>query len=117
SSVALIEHYAGHEPYWPPTTPWWMHISAWWLQWDTYGPELGAMDQAQGLAQYVQRTQTVQAQAYAIAAQRCKQRFPACGGFIIWMGHDCYPCPINNSVIDFDRQPKPAYHALREVFR
>jgi len=50
------------------------------------------------------------------AAQACKNRFPACGGFMVWMGHDCFPCPINTSVIDFYGNYKPAALALKEVF-
>jgi len=33
------------------------------------------------------------------------------------MGHDCFPCPSNNSVIDCDGNLKPAANALRAVFR
>jgi hypothetical protein len=32
------------------------------------------------------------------------------------MGHDCYPCPANTSIVDFDGQPKPAVAALKAVF-
>ena len=52
-----------------------------------------------------------------IAAAACKNRFPRCGGFLVWMGHDAFPCPANNAFIDFDRNPKPAYFALKKVFR
>jgi beta-mannosidase len=34
----------------------------------------------------------------------------------VWMGHDCFPCPSNTSVIDFAGKPKPAWEALKEVF-
>jgi beta-mannosidase len=49
-------------------------------------------------------------------AKSCRDRFPRCGGVLIWMGHDCFPCPANTSIIDIERNPKPAYHSLREVF-
>ena len=94
-----------------------MHTSSWWIMWDRYKPILVGLDADKALEQYVELTQHHQAEAYAIAASSCKRRFPKCGGFIIWMGHDLYPCPANNSVIDFDRKPKPAYHALKGVFR
>jgi len=32
------------------------------------------------------------------------------------MGHDCFPCAANTSVIDVDAVPKPAYYALKEIF-
>ena len=58
----------------------------------------------------------MQAEAHAIATSVCKARFTLCGGYLIWMGHDCFPCPANTSIIDFEREPKPAFAALREVF-
>ncbi len=115
-SVESIRRYAGRGEVWPPAGAYWMHTAAWWTLWDRYEKDLGTLDAEEGLRVYVERTQQHQAEAYAIAAKACKDRFPRCGGFIIWMGHDCYPCPVNNSVIDFDQQPKPAYHALRDVF-
>jgi beta-mannosidase len=113
----LILRYAGKGPVWPPLGEYWMHTAAWWSQWDRYEKDLGDLGAEEGLRAYVERTQRHQAEAYAIAARACKDRFPRCGGFIIWMGHDCFPCPANNSVIDFDRNPKPAYYALKDVFR
>ena len=116
ASLEHIRRYAGEALSWPPQGPYWMHVAAWWTQWDRYASTLEDLPPDDGLAKYVELTQTVQAEAYAVAAQSAKGRFPQCGGFIIWMGHDCFPCPANNSVIDFDRQPKPAYFALKDVF-
>ncbi len=113
---AQFDRYSGGLEVWPPTSVYWLHSSSWWLQWDRYEKAIEGLEPDAALDEYIRVTQDVQAQAYAIAAATCKRRFPACGGFIIWMGHDCFPCPANNSVIDFMRNPKPAYHALREVF-
>jgi len=33
------------------------------------------------------------------------------------MGHDCFPCPNNTAILDFDGRPKPAALALGEIFR
>ena len=41
---------------------------------------------------------------------------PALRRFIIWMGHDSFPCTANTAIVDFDGNPKPAALALREVF-
>ena len=68
------------------------------------------------LEQYVAWSQQRQATVLAYAASTCKRRFPACGGIIFWMGHDCYPCPVNTSIIDFNGDPKPAALAVAEVF-
>lgn len=116
ASCEQFERYHGGAAMWPPTTDYWRHSSAWWIQWDRYEQVVGSLDPDAGLDEYIRRTQDVQARAYAVAAASCKRRFPACGGFIIWMGHDCFPCAINNSVIDYMRKPKQAFYALREVF-
>ncbi|MFP4499838.1 MAG: glycosyl hydrolase 2 galactose-binding domain-containing protein [Candidatus Hydrogenedentota bacterium] len=115
--LTLIERYRGGMDLWPPTQEYWLHGGAWWIQWERLSKELANSEAKTALEEYIRRTQADQAKAYATAARACKQRFPRCGGFIIWMGHDCFPCPANNSVIDFDRNPKPAYKALAEVFK
>ena len=94
--------------------PWWNHTNGWWIQWPDY---LEAGGDPAHLDAYVAWSQARQAQALAYAAAACKRRFPACGGFILWMGHDCYPCPVNTAILDFAGQPKPAALALGEVFR
>ena len=111
--------YAGEEGIrnvWPPATDYWRHTAAWWTQWARFEETLGALEAKEALTQYIECGQRDQAEAYAFAAAVCKKRFPQCGGFIIWMGHDAFPCPANNSVIDYDRNPKPAYYALKKVF-
>ena len=42
--------------------------------------------------------------------------FPGIGGFIVWMGHDPFPCPCNTAVLDFHGRMKPAALALQGVF-
>lgn len=115
--VGLLQRYAGRESLWPPQGAYWMHTAAWWTQRDRYKADLESLPEEMALSEYVRRTQEHQAAAYAIAARTCKTRFPRCGGFIIWMGHDLFPCPANNSVIDFEQRPKPAYYALLNVFK
>lgn len=56
-------------------------------------------------------------EALAFAVRATKGKFPRCGGFLVWMGHDAFPCLANTSLVDFARQLKPAAHALAEVFR
>ncbi len=111
-----FDRYHGGMPVWPVTNEYWRHSSSWWLQWDRYGEQLKDLDDEAALNEYIRLTQEVQAEAYAIAASTSKNRFPKCGGFFIWMGHDCFPCAANNSVIDFMRNPKPAYYALKKVY-
>ena len=68
------------------------------------------------LEHYVAWSQYNQTQALTIAARACLSRFPEVGGFLIWMGHDAWPCAANTAIIDFDGNPKPAYHALKAIF-
>lgn len=68
------------------------------------------------LAEFVAWSQMYQRTALVRAARASKRRFPACGGFIVWMGHDTFPCPANTAILDFLGRPKPAALGLGEVF-
>jgi beta-mannosidase len=96
------------------SNPFWMHTNGWWLQWSDY---LASGGDPSDLDRYVAWSQARQAEALSYAARACKKRFPRCGGFIMWMGHDCYPCPVNTAIVDFLGRPKPAAKAIGEVFR
>ncbi len=116
-SLELLHKYADGEALWPPTTALWLHSAAWWTQWERFRESLADLPAEDALKRYVEATQSLQAEALAIAARSCKERFPRCGGFLLWMGHDCFPCLSNTSVIDFERNFKPAAASLREVFQ
>ena len=113
--VHLIERYAGAQAM-PPdrTNPLYLHCCSWWLQGDKW---TAAGGRPTDLAGFVAWSQQRQADCLAVAVLACQQRFPQCGGFIVWMGHDCFPCPINTAVIDADGVPKPAGERLGELFR
>ncbi len=110
-----IEHYANGLCPWPPeeNNLYWMLTCAWWRQWG----EFQKTSEPQTLAAYCEWSRALQAEALQIAAKACKDSFPRCGGFLLWMGHDCFPCAANTAVIDITRQPKPAYDALSQVFK
>jgi beta-mannosidase len=93
--------------------PLWRRTS-WWIEWPIFVEEQGR--EPASLEEFVAWSQARQAEALTIAARACKARFPRCGGFIIWMGHDSFPCTANTAIVDFDGNPKPAALALREVF-
>lgn len=116
SDLALFERYSGSAKMWPPSEPWWKHLAAWWTQWDRLGPELEKLEPSEALSRYIEITQAEQAEAIAAAASACKRRFPRCGGFLIWMGHDAVPCPSNTAILDFEGNPKPAFQALQAIF-
>ncbi len=115
SPTAMIEQYRGTMPALPAnrSNQLWMHSGSWWIQWDDYLADGGDPESLDG---YVTWSQQRQAVALAHATRVSKARFPGIGGIIFWMGHDLYPVPSNNSIIDFHGNPKPAVAAIAEVF-
>lgn len=116
SPAELIERFAGGLPPTPGTTanPLWQRFT-WWVEWPRFVRLHGR--EPRDLREYVAWSQARQAEGLVRAARACKRRFPRCGGFIVWMGHDSFPCPANTAILDFDGNPKPAALALGEVFR
>jgi beta-mannosidase len=116
SPAELIRRYAGPFPVTPGTmaNPLWRRF-AWWLEWSDFTKEQGRAPES--LEEYVDWSQARQTEALTLAVRACKQRFPKCGGIILWMGHDAFPCTANTSIIDFQGRPKPAALAVGELFR
>ena len=113
--VALLERYCGDLVPLPISVanPFWARTS-WWVEDQAFAADHGRPPDS--LEEYVAWSQERQRRALAYVVERTKQRFPACGGIILWMGHDCYPCPANTSIVDYDGQPKPAGLAVGEIF-
>ena len=111
---ALIRRYAGELDPWPAdmANPLWKRVS-WWVQWDEFQREEGRAPVS--LAEMAAWSQARQARALEIAFAACKRRFPRCGGFIVWMGHDTFPCFSNTSLVDCEGAPKPAAEAFRHI--
>ena len=116
ADVDLLRKHSKGLALWPLDTPLWRHAANWWTQQERLGMKFAHLPPDKALEAYAEQTQREQAEGLSIAAHACKARFPRCGGFIVWMGHDCFPCPSNTSVIDFARKPKPAWRALKKVF-
>ena len=116
SSVEVIRRYSGDLPETPGThaNPLWRRTS-WWIEWPTFVEQFGR--EPNDLEEYVAWSQERQRDALRIAAGATKGRFPRCGGFLIWMGHDSFPCTSNLSIIDFEGDWKPAAGAVQEVFK
>jgi beta-mannosidase len=97
------------------TNPYWRRPVAWWLEDQRFEAEHGRPPSS--VEEYVSWSQQRQAEALVIAVKACKDRFPRCGGAILWCGHDCFPCATNTSIIDFHGNPKPAALALEKVYK
>ncbi|MEN6355532.1 MAG: glycoside hydrolase family 2 TIM barrel-domain containing protein [Armatimonadota bacterium] len=117
SPVEIIRRSQGNLDAWPVSidNPLWRRTSLWWIEADQFKAEHNR--EPNDLEEYVAWSQERQKQALMTVAKACKDRFPRCGGIIIWMGHDCYPCNANTSIIDVDGNPKPAALGLGEIFR
>ncbi|MBN1246549.1 MAG: hypothetical protein JXC32_02770 [Anaerolineae bacterium] len=115
SSADLIRCYAGDVDPFPGSVAnaLWRRTS-WWVEWPQFVAEFGR--EPATLEEYVVWGQQRQAHILSTAAAACKGRFPRCGGFIVWMGHDSFPCTANTSIIDFEGNPKPAAFALAAIF-
>lgn len=114
-SAEMMEKYKGLFRVLPASVenPLWQNVN-WWVQWDEYLADKG---NPESLSDYVAWSQQRQSEGLSIAVKASKDRFPACGGFIIWMGHDCYPCMVNTSLLDFEGNPKPVVHELSKIFK
>lgn len=116
SPADLIRYTAGEMPMLPATrdNALWRRMP-WWIDWpqlcQEHGREPGDLDE------YVAWSQARQVTGLTRAVGRCKARFPRCGGVILWMGHDCFPCTANTSILDLHGRPKPAALAVGAVFR
>ena len=115
SSVELIKKYQGDYNSLPVSVenPIWGQFS-WWIEADKFEKKYNR--QPETLEEYVNWQQNRQARALSIAVASTKKRFPQCGGFLIWMGHDCFPCTANTSIIDFDGNFKPVAIALKKIW-
>lgn len=116
SPVDILEEYYGPRALLPldESNPRWRRFG-FWIQAEAFqkAHDRGPRD----LAEYVAWSQQLQSGALACAARYSKRRFPRCGGFIVWMGHDTFPCPANTAVLDFEGRFKPAAEALKLIFR
>ena len=85
------------------------HASAWWL--DGVEEEIAC----HGVETWITTSRQRQADHLALAMRQSLKRFPGCGGFVAWLGHDTFPCPVSLSIVDFHGRPKPAARAIAEV--
>ncbi len=117
SSAEIIKKRAGNMDPLPVSmsNPLWMLPTSWWIEGQQFKDAMG--HDPETIEEYIEWSQERQAVALSAAVKACKKRFPRCGGIILWMGHDCYPCLANTSIVDVNGEPKPAALALADVFK
>ena len=115
--LAITRQYKGDCPEFPPTADnaYWSRPTPWWVDWPLL-VELHGREPSD-LEEYVAWSQHHQAQTLALGVRTCKERFPGCGGVLLWGSHDTFPIPTNTTIVDFHGNPKPAATALKEVWR
>ena len=113
----ITEHYSNGRPIWPAdhSNPLWCKPYSMWINIDGFTAANGRP--AENLEEFTKWSQEQQAINLSYAAKSCKDRFPACGGFLLWGSHDTWPQPANTTIIDFLARPKPAALALMEIWR
>jgi beta-mannosidase len=116
-SVAMMKKYGGTYNPLPASldNPLW-RIVFWWNEWDDYLSSHNGQAPTT-LDDYVRWSQQRQIDGVTIAMGTCKKHFPRCGGVILWMGHDSFPCMSNTSIIDFDGNLKPAALELSKILK
>ncbi|HZK69102.1 MAG TPA: glycoside hydrolase family 2 TIM barrel-domain containing protein [Paludibacter sp.] len=116
-SAEMINKYRGEYNPLPASieNPIWRNVT-WWVEWDEYLADHKGQT-TNSLEAYVDWSQKRQSEGLSIALKSCKDRFPRCGGFIIWMGHDSFPCMVNTSILDFEGNPKPVAFELSKIWK
>ena len=116
SAPETVQDYFNGDSPWPVSAenPLWRHPFDWWLEFDAFQTEFNRAPKS--VTEYISWSQLRQAKALGIAARSARRRFPECGGIIVWMGHDAFPCLTNTSVIDFKGIWKPAAYELQRIF-
>lgn len=116
-SAEMINKYRGDFNPLPASieNPIWRNVN-WWVEWDEYIADHNGKA-TNSLEEYVNWSQNRQSEGLSIALKSCKDRFPRCGGFIIWMGHDSFPCMVNTSIMDFDGNLKPVAKELSKIWK
>lgn len=88
----------------------WTHSSGWWLaHFDAAAPD-------HAVGEWVDASQQRQAMMLRYAAASALERFPRCAGFVVWLGHDTFPCAVSLPLLDFWGRPKLAAKAPRDLF-
>jgi len=82
--------------------------------WEAIERELGE-ERPTTLGGFIEASQRVQAKAYGMAIEAHMDARPHCMGTLLWQLNDCWPGP-SWSIIDYEGNPKPAYHAVQAAF-
>lgn len=116
SPVDLLKKYTPETNFFPISisNPIWKRFSFWLPNPEDQSWKL--FNDKNDLEGFVRWSQQSQSKSLVMAVSSCLNRFPSCGGVIIWMGHDSFPALCNTSILDFEGRPKPAALELKKLF-
>lgn len=118
SNVKSIKTFMASENHWPPNEAWIYHIQRGHRDIPHYeqtmmiaGATFGKIHTLQEYVKYGMATHVEQTRSEYESSRRDR---PNNGGTMSWMYNDCWPTS-NWSIIDYYRQPKPAYFAAKRA--
>jgi beta-mannosidase len=112
--VKALRRFIAPEDLWPPGPSWTYH-GAGLSKLRRYARPFLA-DQDESLEAMVEASQRAQAYGLQIAIEHFRRRKArGCGGVLVWQFNEPWPA-ISWALVDFFRQPKPSYHAVKALF-
>ena len=113
--VSALRQFIPDEDLWPPG-PSWAYHGAGLAKLKRYAQPYLTQGKP-SLESFVQASQRAQSQGLQIAIEHYRRRkAQGCGGVLIWQLNEPWPA-ISWSLLDFHRQPKPAYETVRRLFK
>lgn len=113
--VATLRRFVPEDELWPAGQAWTYHGAELGKLQRYAGPYL-SQGQAPTLEAFVEASQRAQAQGLQIAVEHYRRRkAEGCGGVLVWQLNEPWPA-ISWALVDFFRQPKPAYEAVKRLF-
>jgi beta-mannosidase len=97
------------------SNPFWQRFAIWLP--DPVSAETHIYNETRDIEGFVSWSQKTQADALVLAVKSCMDRFPRCGGVIIWMGHDAFPCLCNTSIVSVLKSPPLTAPRRNRFFR
>jgi beta-mannosidase len=113
-AVAILRRFLPQEELWPPGRSWIAHGAGLDKLWRYARPYLpGAQVDIEA---FVQASQQAQARGLQVAVEHYRRlKAQGCGGALVWQLNEPWPA-ISWALIDYYREPKPAYHVVQRAF-
>jgi beta-mannosidase len=110
-SLDSLKKFVSEKELWPPGAEWEYHRA----ELKKLERYVGAFKDFLQADQFVEIGQRMQAFALQTAIEHYRKRKYECGGTMFWQFNEPWPA-ISWSVIDYYRNPKLAYHKLKEIY-